>query len=188
MRIASRAKFHFHTIRRLVLACLFGMGVLMTNDLNAQTLQALADRAAIAEQVARYSYTADGKDLEGFVALFTEDAVWMSVPPGATEPNLRLDSRQAIKDFSADLHKRNAEIRTGHHQSGLIFLELTATTARTRNMILVTHQGPEDASPRVNASGVYHDTWQKTPAGWLIRTRTLHMETLPLGQAEAVGP
>lgn len=144
----------------------------------AQTVSQLADRAAIAEQIARYSYAADGKDLQAFLALFTEDAVWQSIPPGTEEPNTILNSRDEIRKYSEDLYKRN--IRTGHHQSGLLFTELTATTAKTQNMILVTQQGPDDESPHVAISGVYYDTWRKTGGGWLIATRTLRMVPLPL--------
>jgi len=152
----------------------------ITGSTSAQTIEGLADRFAIAEQVARYSYTADAKDLNGFVALFTEEAVWRSFAPGQTEPNINLESRDAIRDFSADLYQRNAGIRTGHHQSGLLFLELTADTARTQNMILVTQQGANDSSPQVSAFGIYHDSWRKTGEGWLIESRTLHMDVLPI--------
>ena len=146
----------------------------------AQTDPQLADRAAIAEQVARYSYAADGKDLDAFIALFTEDAVWQSIPPGTEEPSIIMKSRDEIRKFSQDLYQRNADIRTGHHQSGLLFTELTVNTAKTQNMILVTQQGPEDEAPRITASGVYYDSWRKTDSGWLIAARTLRMVPLSL--------
>ena len=158
------------------------LSAIACNAFAGQTMQQLADRMAIAEQVARYSYAADGKDLEAFTALFTEDAVWQSIPPGATEPNIMLKSRAQIRSFSQDLYKKNAGIRTGHHQSGLLFMELTAKHARTQNMILVTHQGPGDEAPGIAASGVYYDTWRKTDAGWLIESRTLRMVPLPLSR------
>jgi len=144
----------------------------------AQTDSQLVDRAAIAEQVARYSYAADSKDLQAFIALFTKDAVWKRIPADSEEPVTILNSREEIRKFSEDLYKR--DIRTGHHQSGLLFTELTATTAKTQNMILVTQQGPDDEAPHVAISGVYYDTWQKTESGWLIATRTLRMQPLPL--------
>lgn len=153
---------------------------LLAGSASAQSIDQIADRLAIAEQIARYSYTADAKDLEGFIALFTEDAVWMSIGPGQTEANLKLESRGAIRAFSAELYERNAGVRTGHHQSGLLFTELTVDRAKTRNMILVTQQGADDDAPRIAASGVYYDTWRKTAKGWLIETRTLRMETLPV--------
>lgn len=132
-----------------------------------------ADRQAITDQVARYSYLADARDLDGFLALFTEDAVWQSFPPDQTEPAVKLESRDAIRDYSVELYKRN--VRTGHHQSGLLITELKATTARSQNMILVTHQGPDDDTPRIALFGVYYDTWRKTEKGWLISSRALRM-------------
>ena len=164
-------------IRFFLLTC-----SLLTAAAYGQTIQQFTDRAAIAAQVARYSYAADGKDLEAFTALFTEDAVWQSIPPGTDKPSIIMHSREEIRKFSEDLYKRNANVHTGHHQSGLLFTELTATTARTQNMVLVTHQGPDDETPHIAASGVYYDTWKKTSAGWLITTRTLRMVPLPLSR------
>ena len=132
-----------------------------------------ADRQAITDQVARYSYLADARDLDGFLALFTEDAVWQSFPPDQTEPAVKLESRNAIRDYSVELYKRH--VRTGHHQSGLLITELKATTAKSQNMVLVTHQGPDDDTPRIALFGIYHDTWRKTEKGWLISSRTLRM-------------
>ena len=132
-----------------------------------------ADRQAITDQIARYSYLADARDLDGFLALFTEDAVWQSFPPDQTEPAVTLGSRDAIRDYSVELYKRNT--RTGHHQSGVLITELKATTAKSQNMILVTHQGPDDDTPRIALFGVYYDTWRKTEKGWLISSRTMRM-------------
>ena len=172
--------YRLRTWLRAIKGSFLLIGSLLTGSVSAQTVGQLADRVAIAEQVARYSYAADGKDLEAFLALYTEDAVWKSIPPGQTEPNMIMHNREEIRTFSADRYKQNAGIRTGHHQSGLLFTELTADTAKTQNMVLVTQQGAEDAAPRVVVSGVYYDTWKKTAAGWLITSRTLHMEPLPL--------
>lgn len=154
--------------------------LLLADSAFAQSIDQIADRLAIAEQVARYSYTADAKDLDAFISLFTEDAVFMVILPGQTEPDTRLESREAIRKYSTDLYKQNPGMRTGHHQSGLLFIELTENTAKTRNMNLVTTQGPDDPAPQIVVSGVYYDTWRKTAEGWLIETRTLRMETLPI--------
>lgn len=165
---------------RIFSCCFLLTWPLLAAGAHGQTVQQFADRAAIAGQVARYSYAADAKDLDAFTALFTKDAVWQSIPPGTDKPDIIMRSREEIRKFSADLYKRNAKIRTGHHQSGLLFTELTATTARTQNMVLVTHQGPDDETPHIAASGVYYDTWKKTAAGWLITSRTLRMVPLPM--------
>ena len=83
-------------IRFFLLTC-----SLLTAAAYGQTIQQFTDRAAIAAQVARYSYAADGKDLEAFTALFTEDAVWQSIPPGTDKPSIIMHSREEIRKFSA---------------------------------------------------------------------------------------
>lgn len=147
---------------------------------SARAADQISDRLAIAEQLARYAYAADAKDLDGFIALFTERAVFRIIPYGQTEPNMVLNSREEIEKFSADLNQQNANIRSSHHLSNLLFTELTKNTARTRIMNLVTIQGPDDPAPKIVVSGVYYDTWQKTAKGWLIETHTLRMQALPL--------
>ena len=169
-----------HTCLRVLGHCFLLISALLTATAYAQSDGQLADRVAIAEQVARYSYAADGKDAKAFAALFTEDAVWKLIPAGATEPSIMMKSREEIRKFSEDGNKQNANVRTGHHQSGLLFTELTANTAKTQNMIMLTQQGAEDAAPRVVVFGVYYDTWKKTASGWLMATRTLRMAPLPI--------
>mgnify|MGYP003577856823 CR=1 FL=1 len=134
----------------------------------------LADRLAIADQLARYSYTADARDLDAFMALFTEDAVWQNFVPGKSEPDIKLRSRAEIRAFSAALWKESPGLRSGHHQSGLLFTELTRDSARTKNMILISHQGPGDQPMRIATFGYYETEWRKTPDGWLIASRTYY--------------
>jgi uncharacterized protein (TIGR02246 family) len=137
----------------------------------------LEDKLAIQEVIAQYSYTYDANDAEGFAALFTEDAVWERLALGATRPEIRLESRAAIRAWAAQrLQERHGRFTSRHYQSGLLFDELTAESARTRTMVLVTHQGVTEAAPRPTASGVYHDQWRKTPEGWRLAHRILRYD------------
>jgi ketosteroid isomerase-like protein len=137
----------------------------------------LEDKLAIQEVIAQYSYTYDAQDVEGFAALFTEDAVWERFAAGATHPEIRLESRAAIRTWAAQrLHERRGRFTSRHYQSGLLFDTLTAESARTRTMVLVTHQGITEAAPRPTASGVYHDQWRKTPEGWRLAHRILRRD------------
>jgi hypothetical protein len=43
-------------------------------------------------------------------------------------------------------------------------------------MVLVTHQGAADVTPRPVVSGVYHDRWRRTPAGWRLAHRAAHVD------------
>jgi hypothetical protein len=138
----------------------------------------LEDKLAIQEVIAQYSYTYDAKDAEGFAALFMEDAVWELFASGATRPEIRLASRAAILAWAARrLQERRGRFTSRHYQSGLLFDELTSESARTRTMVLVTHQGVTEEAPRPTASGVYHDQWRKTPEGWRFAHRILRCDT-----------
>ena len=112
--------------------------VVRTGKANTVSLE---DKLAIQEVIAQYSYTYDAQDAEGFAALFTEDAVWELYACGATHPEMQLVSRAAIRAWAAQrLHERRGHFTSRHYQSGLLFEALTADAARTRTMVLVTHQ------------------------------------------------
>jgi uncharacterized protein (TIGR02246 family) len=138
----------------------------------------LEDKLAIQEIIARYSYTYDAQDAEGFAALFTEDALWELFAAGATLPAIQLESRAAIHAWAVQrLTERRGRFISRHYQSSTLFETVTAESARTRTMVLVTHQDFTEAAPRLTASGVYHDQWRKTPEGWRLVHRRLQHDT-----------
>ena len=141
----------------------------------------LEDRLDILQKIAEYSYTFDGKDAEGWAALFTEDGVWDSIFKEQETPTEHLVGRKAIREWASNRHKIIPDTyRSFHHQSGTIFDELTGDAARTRTMVILTgHDMSGDYDPaktaRITITGIYHDDWVKTPAGWRIKKRVLVM-------------
>jgi ketosteroid isomerase-like protein len=134
----------------------------------------LEDKMNILEVIARYAYTYDGRDADGFAQLFTEDGIFEVLPSGGSQPELRLESRAAIHAWVVQRHQQVVqEIQDRHYQSGTLFDVLTQEHAQTRTMVLITHQGGHDPTPRPVLSGVYHDRWQKTQRGWQLTQRTL---------------
>lgn len=130
----------------------------------------LEDMLAIQQVIAQYSYTFDSKDAAGWANLFTEDAVWESFRGHETTPATRLESRPAIRSWADGMMLRRLEGSLNyHHQSGILFDELTANSARTRSMAIITAQDAVDQPVRINRSGVYHTQWRKTPQGWRIQ-------------------
>ena len=131
------------------------------------------DMLAIQQEVARYSYAFDSGDADGWARVFTEDGLWEFYAAGATGPATRLEGRAALRDFCAQrFSERRGGVTSYHHQSGVIFDELTAETARIRTMLVLTVQLPGE-SARVYMTGVYQDQWVKTPDGWRIKYRRL---------------
>jgi hypothetical protein len=104
--------------------------------------------------------------------------VWELFAAGATRPEVRLAARAAIRAWAAQrLQERFGRFTSRHYRSGILFDELTPESARTRTMVLVTHQGVTEAAPRPTASGVYHDRWRKTPEGWRFAHRILRRDS-----------
>jgi SnoaL-like domain len=134
----------------------------------------LADKLDILAVIARYSYTYDGRDADGFAQLFTDDGIFEVIPAGGSPPELRLETRAAIRAWAVQRHQQVVQgIQDRHFQSGTVFDVLTPEHAQTRTMVLITHQGGTDPTPRPVLSGVYHDRWHKTPSGWHITQRPL---------------
>jgi len=131
------------------------------------------DMLAIQQGVARYSYTFDSGDCEGWANVFTEDGVWEYYAAGATAPATRLVGHAELRDFCV---MRRGERREGvtsyHHQSGVLFDEVTTDSARVRCMLILTIQVVGEPA-RVYMTGVYEDQWVKTAQGWRIRYRVL---------------
>ena len=140
----------------------------------------IEEKLAIHEMIARYSYTYDGQDADGFAQLFVEDGVFEIFVPGKTNPSVRLQSRKEIREWATQrLQERVGRFTSRHYQSGILFDELTSDSALTRTMVLVTHQDVTEAAPRPTHSGVYHDQWRKTDEGWRLAHRAAHVDQDP---------
>jgi hypothetical protein len=138
------------------------------------------DQLAIHEMIARYSHTYDARDPDGFAAVFAEDALLEIFLPGHAYPSIRLRSRKAIREWAARrLRERAGRFTSRHYQSGTLFDVLTSASARTRTMLLVTHQEAGGAAPSPTRSGVYHDRWRKTRTGWRLARRAAHLDQEP---------
>ena len=140
-----------------------------------QDQEANTDRVAIEEMIAQYAYRWDAKDAAGFADLFTEDAVIERWALGELKD--RLEGRDALLAYAHASHAgRLADRQTRHHMSGIVFIELTANSALTENMVLITHQTAADPPPRIASSGVYRNTWRKSAQGWRIAKRALFVD------------
>ena len=166
-------KSRFPAFNRSISLLLIALPV---TPVSAQGMAQSADRLAIAEAIAQYSYTLDFPDADAYAALYTEDAVWEAFIRDADEAILRLESKEAIRTWAENRAAGLEGRKSGHHQSGLTFLELTADSARTQNMLLLTYQGADETAPTVTGSGIYYDTWRKTADGWRIVSRVLRID------------
>jgi ketosteroid isomerase-like protein len=138
------------------------------------------DRQAIQEVIAQYSYTYDSQDAEGFARLFAEDGVFEVFVQVKDAAVLRLQSQAAIHAWAGKrLGARRGVFTSRHHQSGTLFEELTSASAKSRTMVLVTHQRLDEALPRLELTGVYRDLWIKTAQGWRFAHRAAYVDRDP---------
>lgn len=134
----------------------------------------IEDKLAIHEALARYAHLFERRDLEALEQLVTDDAVSEVVATGATSPELRMESRAAIRDSLAAVFQRLG-LRTKYRVflTGTLFETLTAEAAHTQTMVMITRQGTNDTAPHILLTGMYDDQWRKTPGGWQLARRTL---------------
>jgi uncharacterized protein (TIGR02246 family) len=132
------------------------------------------DRLFIEDVIATYSYTWDSRDADGWAGIFTDDAVVEFYLKGESHPNARIESRTALREFAAERFRGRGAGQPRHYQTGTMFLELTADTARTRTMTLVTQMPEGETVASVGWTGIYEDDWRKTSSGWKMSRRAFH--------------
>jgi hypothetical protein len=129
------------------------------NDLNA-----LADRDAIRELLARYCFLLDGYQLQEFAALFTADGEWISRNGHAIGP-------QAIEELLRGLVPEPAPGRWRKHFTANIVIDLAGDGATVTSNFLVVRDS--EAGPAIAVAGTYDDTVVRTAAGWKFKSRKL---------------
>jgi len=138
------------------------------------------DRAEILELIYRYSHTIDGKDLEGFVSLFTEDCRWIANLP---EKPIVLESRGQLREYVAMRLQYFSDkgIQTRHLQMNIILTPLSYGRVRGTTYLTLLGQVKEESTPRLISTGIYQDEFVRTEEGWrfAIREATLDQGKLP---------
>ncbi len=161
-------------------ASLFLISLLFMPIASADELRDLANKMAISEALAQYSYRWDSKNALGFTDLFTADAVMERWRKGKLVAGSRIEGSQAILEYARNSHQgRLADRQTRHHFSGLVFVELSDSNAVTENMALITQQTESDRAARISSSGIYRISWINADHGWKISKRVLFADSFP---------
>lgn len=127
-----------------------------------------AAESEIRNLVARLGHLADDGDLEVYITLFTEDAVWRG-PTG---------THQGHEDLLAGARQRRADKIQGpgtdtRHVNTTLWVEVDGPdTARAQSYYLYLRQAGTQ-SPVLAMSGRYDDTFRRTPDGWKLASRTI---------------
>ena len=118
-----------------------------------------------------YARALDFRDYDDLANLFTED--------GVVDTVRQAEGRAAIR---ASLNERPDEIRTRHVITNTFVEVIDAESARGISYVsLYRHQGPESLDPgpveldAPAAIGHYEDAFRRTPDGWRLARRKLHL-------------
>lgn len=134
----------------------------------ATDLLSAADRIEIHELLARYAWSLDTGDEEGFVACFAADSElrWeVFETPGSWH------GHAALRRFIAYFRARPESAGRQHHVSNVI-VEATPAGARARAYVLVA-LGSGDGPHRLHVMGYYEDDCIRTPQGWKLARRVI---------------
>lgn len=134
----------------------------------SDTLRELADRAAIADLMARYCERVDEYDMDGVAALFTEDCVTDYGPGRGGE----VVGRAAVRDRIAT---GQAQFRRTHHQLGQSRVELDgadADRAIATTYVTSTHEEWDGTLWRAHLR--YVDDLARGDGAWLLAARRVH--------------
>lgn len=135
-----------------------------------------SDQSQIIGQIQNHHYYWDGRELDNFFGLFTEDVVTHSYRPGNPEPIWTSTDLKMLEEGSRNYLRSQEGRRSRHHPSGIQFQELTETTAKTRHTALIVHTEGDEPAPMVSMSAVYVIKWVKVDGTWLIKQRDFYRD------------
>jgi len=132
------------------------------------------DRIAIADLIHRYSYTWDSRDADGWVDLFTDDAVIQASFVGklAWSYGSIAERRAFINGFYETLTKQGL-MNTRHVQAATILSPNGDGSVDGQTMFVVAFQYRGEPKPRITNTGIYRDRFVRTPAGWKFARRDI---------------
>lgn len=135
--------------------------------MSIQTLSA-SDRLDIHELLARYAWSLDTGDEEGFIACFAPDAelVWeVFQEPGIWR------GHAALRRFIAYFRARPESAGRQHHVDNVI-ITATENGAQVRSYVLVA-LGCGDGPHRLHVMGHYEDACIRQADGWRLSRRVI---------------
>jgi ketosteroid isomerase-like protein len=131
------------------------------------------DHLEIRALIARYADTSSRKDVDGWVELFTDDAVWTRAAPAAGEiynEKVEVRGRDALREFSAAEFPKAGTLLyvTGNED---ITAEGEGAVGRSAITVFAVDQGVVS----ILLVGNFTDRYAHTSAGWKFAERTIHI-------------
>jgi len=142
----------------------------MSQTTRATAEQRNSDEREIRNLLARMGHLADYGDLDVYLTLFTDDAVW----------EREGDRRQGHADILTGARERRASGLQGpgthsRHMNTTLWVDVDGSDeAEAHSYFLFVQR--TDSTPTVSMVGHYHDTLRRTPDGWKLAHRRIISE------------
>jgi 3-phenylpropionate/cinnamic acid dioxygenase small subunit len=131
------------------------------------------DSTEITTLLATYGWAHDERLFDELAGCFTEDATYlMEIANGQT-----FGPRQGSAEIVAQIRefKSKQSDQRRHVISGFMFLESTEDWAKVRSYVTVL--ATAGGATAVVTAGWYLDEVRRTPGGWRISAKTLHLDS-----------
>ena len=125
-----------------------------------------ADYTAIQTLIVKYAHVYDSRDVEGYVSVFADDAVF-------TFGNTTLNGRKDIREFISRVANSPAPTNISHHVITNTLIEFVSDTEAKHRSYWELVSGPPGGPFTVTGIGVYDDVVVKQNGEWLIKSRNI---------------
>ncbi len=127
------------------------------------------DERQIRGLIARLAHLADYGDLDEYMTLFTDDATW----------DLGGTVVRGAEEIRADRVERREQGTQGpgtntRHMNTTSWVEVDGSDVATAHSYFLFVRDASTA-PTLGVTGRYHDTFRRTPDGWKMAHRRIHM-------------
>lgn len=141
------------------------------------------DQRQILDLISAYSYSWDGKDIEGYLALYTKDCVWDAYASGSSTPMVRAANREELRAVATQrlTMMQQKGIQSRHYQTNTILSLRADGQVEGKTLVNLMWQVPGE-KPYTVMTGIYRDLFVKTEGGWKFAKRTFLVDQSDMGK------
>jgi 3-phenylpropionate/cinnamic acid dioxygenase small subunit len=170
MKLSKRVFFKMAILAVALFALSIPRGAASQGEKTLSAME-IADRLEIHELMARYSFGINFGDIEGWVACFTEDAVF-ETPLGTHRGS------DALRKYVSSRGEERRERPVRHFVTNVIVTELQGDQASAKSYFLMTRVLRDSDTIQFLTTGIYTDKLRKTGGKWRISHRKIELDTL----------
>lgn len=126
-------------------------------------IRRISDELEIRNLLARMAHEADGGDLDGYISLFTEDAVWGGGPDFGDRRG-----HAAILEGARERRRTGLSGPGAHSRHIITTVEVSVDGDRASSRSNFMFATKLDGSPSLDVVGQYQDEFRRTPEGWKL--------------------